>query len=274
MSDYAAIGKKKLLEIDGEAGVRVEETLQTVCPDLARYLIEYSFGEIYAREILDNRTKEQAVVAALTAMGTAAPQLKVHIHAALHVGCTPEEIREIIIHMCGYAGFPATLNAMGILMEVLRDTGRTLSRESVHAGPENRYQRGKEILAQIAPQQERVLKETFDPINPDITKYVVEFGYGDIYARGILPIRSRQVATIAALAAKGTAPSQLRFHIGGGLRAGLTETEIVEIMLLISIYAGFPAALNGILATRETAAAMGKESTHTEAQQQNRRDTS
>ncbi len=258
MTDYAAIGRKKLQKIDGEAGVRVEETLQGISPDLARYLIEYSFGEIYAREILDNRTKEQAVVAALTAMGTAAPQLRVHIHAALHVGCSPEEIREISIQMCGYAGFPATLNAMGTLMEVLKETGRSLSKASVHAGSENRYERGKELLSRIAPDQERVLRETFDPINPDITRYVVEFGYGDIYARGILPIRSRQVATIAALAAKGTAPSQLRFHIGGGLRAGLSEAEIVEVMLLVSIYAGFPAALNGILATREVVIALQK----------------
>jgi 4-carboxymuconolactone decarboxylase len=256
MNDYATIGRKKLQEIDGDAGVRVEEALNTVCPDLARYLIEYSFGEIYAREILDNRTKEQAVVAALTAMGTAAPQLRVHIHAALHVGCTAEEIREVIIHMCGYAGFPATLNAMGTLMEVLKETDQTLSKASVHAGSEGRYKRGTELLSQIAPGQERVLRETFDPINPDITRYVIEFGYGDIYARGILPIRNRQVATIAALAAKGNAPSQLRFHIAGGLRAGLTEAEIVEIMLLISIYAGFPSALNGILATREVVSAM------------------
>jgi len=259
LTDYANIGRKKLEEIDGEAGVAVEARLNAICPDLARYLIEYSFGEIYAREILDNRTKEQAVVAALTAMGTAAPQLRVHIHAALHVGCTPEEIREIIIQMVGYAGFPATLNAMGTLMEVLSETGQTLSRDSVHAGSTGRYGRGKDLLAQIAPDQERVLKETFDPINPDITRYVVEFGYGDIYARGILPIRIRQVATIAALAAKGTAPSQLRFHIGGGLRAGLTEEEIVEIMLLVSIYAGFPAALNGILAAREVAEALKNE---------------
>ena len=259
MTDFAEIGRKKLREIDGEAGVAVEERLNAICPDLARYLIEYSFGEIYAREGLDNKTKEQAVVAALTAMGTAAPQLEVHIHAALHVGCTPEEIREIIIQMTGYAGFPATLNAMGTLMEVLSETGQTLSKESVHAGSARRYERGKEQLARIAPDQERVLRETFDPVSPDITRYVIEFGYGDIYARGVLPIRIRQAATIAALAAKGTAPSQLRFHIGGGLRAGLTEAEIVEIMLLVSVYAGFPAALNGILATREVAEAVRDE---------------
>ncbi|WP_321505755.1 carboxymuconolactone decarboxylase family protein [uncultured Methanoregula sp.] len=259
MTDYATIGRKKLLEIDGDAGVKVEETLNRICPDLARYLVEYSFGEIYARDGLDNKMKEQAVVAALTAMGTAAPQLRVHIHAALHVGCTPEEIREVIIQMCGYAGFPATLNAMKTLMDVLQETGQMLSAASLHAGSEDRYERGKKLLSQIAPDQERLLKETFDPINPDITRYVMTFGYGDIYARGLLPLRNRQAATIAALAAKGTAPSQLRFHIGGGLRAGLSEEEIVEIMLLISLFAGFPAALNGILATREVATALLEE---------------
>jgi len=157
--------------------------------------------------------------------------------------------------MSVYAGFPATLNAMATLVEVLKESGKTLSKVAVHAGSAGRYERGKEWLSRIAPHQEQVLKDTFDTINPDITRYVIEFGYGDIYARGILPIRNRQAATIAALAAKGTAPSQLRFHIGGGLKAGLLEAEIIEIMLLISLYAGFPAALNGILATREVAAA-------------------
>lgn len=54
LTDYATIGRKKLAEIDGEAGLAVEERLNAICPDLARYLIEYSFGEIYAREGLDN----------------------------------------------------------------------------------------------------------------------------------------------------------------------------------------------------------------------------
>ena len=216
MTDYATIGRKKLLEIDGEAGVRVEETLNGICPDLARYLIEYSFGEIYAREILDNTTKEQAVVAALTAMGTAAPQLKVHIHAALHVGCSPEEIREIIIQMCGYAGFPATLNAMGTLMEVLKETGRTLSKESVHAGFENRYGRGKESARTDRTGPGTGAQGNLRHDQPRYHAVRCRIRYGDIYARGILPIRSRQVATIAALAAKGTAPS----HSGSISAAG------------------------------------------------------
>jgi 4-carboxymuconolactone decarboxylase len=70
---------------------------------------------------LNNRTKEIAVVAALTAIGNAKPQLKVHINAALNVGVTPEEIAEIMILMSVYAGFPSALNGTFALKEVLSE---------------------------------------------------------------------------------------------------------------------------------------------------------
>ena len=114
-------GWEKLKEIDGKAGINVIESLKDVSPDLGKYTIEYPFGDVYNREILDNRTKEIAVVAALAAMGTAQPQLKVHINAALNVGITPEEISEIMILMSVYAGFPAALNGTFALKEVLNE---------------------------------------------------------------------------------------------------------------------------------------------------------
>lgn len=72
-------GLAKLREIDGEAGDRVLESLDGIAPDFARYLIEFPFGDIYSRPGLDLKSREIAVVAALTALGHAAPQLKVHI---------------------------------------------------------------------------------------------------------------------------------------------------------------------------------------------------
>ena len=120
-------GLAKLREIDGEAGERVIEALKDIAPDLARYMIEFPFGDIYQRPGLDLRSREMATVAALTALGTAQPQLKVHIHGALNVGCTRTEIVEIIIQMAVYAGFPAALNGMFAAKEVFaeRDTNRT-----------------------------------------------------------------------------------------------------------------------------------------------------
>lgn len=111
-------GLAKLREIDGEVGERVVQSLADIAPDFARYLIEFPFGDIYSRPGLDLRSREIAVVAALTAMGNATPQLKVHIQAALNVGVTREEIVETIMQMAVYAGFPAALNGLMAAKEV------------------------------------------------------------------------------------------------------------------------------------------------------------
>jgi 4-carboxymuconolactone decarboxylase len=113
-------GWEKLKEVDGEAGERVIESLRDIAPDFARYLIEFPFGDIYSRSALDLKSREIAVVAALTALGNAAPQLKVHIHGALNVGCTREEVVEVIMQMAVYAGFPAALNGLFAAKEVFK----------------------------------------------------------------------------------------------------------------------------------------------------------
>ncbi|MEJ6079262.1 carboxymuconolactone decarboxylase family protein [Vibrio sp. 1-Bac 57] len=111
-------GLIKLQEIDGEAGQKVIDSLATISPDLAKYTIEFAFGDIYPRAGLDLKSRELATVAALTAMGSCLPQLNVHINGALNVGCKPQEVTEVIIQMAVYAGFPAALNAMQIAKEV------------------------------------------------------------------------------------------------------------------------------------------------------------
>lgn len=111
-------GLAKLREIDGQAGEHVLESLDDIAPDFARYLIEFPFGDIYSRPGLDLKSREIAVVAALTALGNAAPQLKVHIQGALNVGVSRTEIVETIMQMAVYAGFPAALNGLTAAREV------------------------------------------------------------------------------------------------------------------------------------------------------------
>ena len=114
-------GWQKLREIDGEAGERVIDSLKDIAPDFARYLIEFPFGDIYSRPGLDLKSREIATVAALTALGNAAPQLKVHIQAALNVGCSRQEVVETIMQMAVYAGFPAALNGLFAAKEVFQE---------------------------------------------------------------------------------------------------------------------------------------------------------
>ena len=114
-------GWEKLKEIDGEAGERVIDSLKDIAPEFAQLLIEFPFGDIYSRPGLDLKSREIAVVAALTALGNAAPQLKVHIHGALNVGCTKQEVIEIMMQMAVYAGFPAALNGLFAAKEVFSE---------------------------------------------------------------------------------------------------------------------------------------------------------
>jgi 4-carboxymuconolactone decarboxylase len=116
-------GLVKLAEIDGEAGQKVIDSLQAICPDLAKYTIEFPFGDIYQRSQLDLKSREIATVAALTALGHCAPQLNVHINDALNVGCKPDEIIEVILQMAVYAGFPAALNGMFVAKDVFISRG-------------------------------------------------------------------------------------------------------------------------------------------------------
>ena len=111
-------GQEMLQRVDGKGGDAVVNSLKDIAPDFARYLIEFPFGDIYARPGLDLRSREIATIAALTAMGNAAPQLKVHIAAGLNVGLTQEEITEVIMQMAVYAGFPAALNGLFAAKEI------------------------------------------------------------------------------------------------------------------------------------------------------------
>lgn len=113
-------GLRKLAEVDGAQGDQVIAALGDIAPDFARYVIEFPFGDIYSRPGLDLRTRELATVAALTAMATAPAQLRVHLHGALNVGCTRQEIVEIIMQMAVYAGFPAALNGLAAVKEVIQ----------------------------------------------------------------------------------------------------------------------------------------------------------
>ena len=114
-------GLEKLKEVDGSAGENVINSLKDIAPEFADLLIEFPFGDIYTRDALDLKSREIATIAALTVMGNASPQLKVHIHAGLNVGCTQKEIIEVIMQMAVYGGFPCALNALFVAKEVFNN---------------------------------------------------------------------------------------------------------------------------------------------------------
>lgn len=116
---------------------------------------------------------------------------------------------------------------------------------------ESRLDRGRRALAAIDGDAGEAVVAALADIAPDFATYLFEFPFGDIYSRPGLGLREREIATIAALAAMGTASPQLKVHVGAGLNVGVSEAEIVEILMQVAVYAGFPAALNGLFAAKE-----------------------
>jgi len=249
-------GLENLLKIDGHAGEVVMRNFSEFAPDLMKHTIEYSFGDIYSREILDLKSKEIAVVAALIALGNAEPQLKVHFNAGLNVGCTINELKEIVLQMSGYAGFPASINAMNALMCVLETrkgeghddvVGQSSKKERL--AESEKYEFGASVLNSLKESQVKRLEGAYNDFAPELVTMIVN-NYADHYDPEILGKRERQIATISALSAMGCVTEQLKFHIESGLNVGLMLDEVKEIMMLQTVYSGFPAALNGMNAIK------------------------
>lgn len=248
-------GLALLTQVGGEKAAGVVAGLADIAPDLARLTVEF-YADIYGRPGLTLPQRQILNVAALTALGTAAPQLRLHIDGALNVGVTPTEIVEVIMHMSVYAGMPAALNGLGAAKAAFADRSdldwspvATPTDEPETA--EQRYARGLDVLQEVDGHAGEQVMAALAPISPDFARLLVEFAFADIYSRPGLDLKSRELATVAACTALGTAAAQLRVHLHGLLNVGGTREEAVEAIMQMAGYAGFPAALNGIAAARE-----------------------
>ena len=112
-------GIEALRRVNEEGTTNLIQSMDAIAPDLARYVIEFAYGDIYTRPGLHTKQRELCIVAALTALGNREDQLRDHIQAALNIGCTRQELVETILMMAVYAGFPVAINAMQVAREIL-----------------------------------------------------------------------------------------------------------------------------------------------------------
>lgn len=120
---------------------------------------------------------------------------------------------------------------------------------------EDRFERGLARLDQITRGAGQAVVDRLSQTSPDLARYVVEYPYGDVFCRSGLSDQERQLATLGALAALGYARPELQVHIHGALNVGVTREQVIETMILMSVYAGFPASIHGIRAAEAVFAA-------------------
>ena len=115
------IGMENLKKIDGKGVAAVIRSLETISPDLGKYIVEFAFGDIYERNGLSLQEREMITLASLLTAGGCEPQLEVHIGGALNVGIAPEKIIEIFLQCIPYTGFPKVLNAVSVAKKIFEN---------------------------------------------------------------------------------------------------------------------------------------------------------
>ena len=114
-------GTKEMRKHFGEVADSWIESLREISPEFAKVNVEFPFGELYTRSVLDDKTRELCTIAALTVQGFSLPELKVHTVGALNCGASRDEILEVVTQMLAYCGFPAATNALQAVNEVFVD---------------------------------------------------------------------------------------------------------------------------------------------------------
>ena len=118
MSEQYVQGMREMRSHFGKAADKWIEVIHDIYPEFAKVNVEFPFGELYRRDVIDTKTRELCTLAALTVQGFALPELKVHILGNLNAGSSREEILEVITQMIAYCGFPAATNALLAAKEV------------------------------------------------------------------------------------------------------------------------------------------------------------
>ena len=220
--------------------------------EFMQILQRYIFGELCYTGSLGNRMRELVTITVLTAI-QALPQLKAHLNACLNVGCTPVELREAIYQCAPFLGFPRTLNAIGVLNEVLaaRGVSLPLPRQGTVADGE-RYEKGLAIQAPVYGDE---IKERYawlpKPFDAAVPRVLTEHCFGDFSTRTGLDQKTRELLTVVLLAALGGAEVQVKSHAAGAIKTGSTREEVVCALVHASAYMGLPRLFNALNACRE-----------------------
>jgi len=187
--------------------------------------------------------KEMAAIAALTATGNT-EQLKGGIQAGLDGGLTVNEVKEAMVQLYAYCGFPRSLNAINTLMKVLEERKEkgiadVQGKEASDIpGDGNKYQTGKQTLQQLTGREEQGPMTGANAFAPAIDTFLKEHLFADIFSRDVLNYVQREWVTIAALAALPGVEPQLQAHLNMGRHVGVADEQLSVLPDIIDKYIG------------------------------------
>lgn len=245
--DRVERSKQKYSELFGNKAPDAEAT----DPDFQDILSRFIFGEVFFQGSLTDQQRELITLVVLTTNQTL-PQVRAHVRAALNVGLTPVEIKEAIYQCAPYIGFPRALNALNEAHAVFTELAISLPLESQRRVDENdRLEKGLQLQVSIFGDVIRQMRQNSPEDQKYIQDYLSAFCFGDIYTRGGLALKTRELLTLCILTALGGCESQVKSHIQGNLNVGNDKALMLEAITQCLPYMGFPRTLNALKCLNE-----------------------
>lgn len=191
---------------------------------------------------LDAKQQSIVSISAFTAKGDLSG-LKIALSEGLTAGFSINEIKEVLIHLSAYCGFPRSLNAINTFSMVLterklkgiKDQEGTQPLKVAYTG---KYQTGKKVLESLTGRPETAPKTGYAAFVPAIDTLLKEHLFNDIFTRGVLDNKQRELTTVAALSTLGGVESQLGGHLGICLHLGFTKEQLGEIISIVEVKIG------------------------------------
>lgn len=248
----------KMAGVDDATAEKIAGGMERRFGALGTFAMSAVMGDLWHRPQLSRRDRSLVVVSVLMAQARD-EELELHVGNALRHGMTRDEVDELLLHVAAYAGFPAA-------MASVRRVDAAYNKADGNA-PDARVERAPAEHLDDAERDRRAAdvrrtltngRAAADPAEDmanmvgllgDLGALAFRFAFGEIWSRPQLSRRDRSLCVIAILAALGQS-HELAIHVPGGLHHGLDRIEIEEVMVHMALYAGFPRAVDGMLAAR------------------------
>ena len=197
--------------------------------------------------------KQQSIItiAAFTADGNI-ERLKPALHKGLDDGLTVNEIKEVLVHLYAYAGFPRSLNALSAFMEVVDDRKvkgieDAMGKEARTVPPDfDRNAYGAKVRAKLAGRETDISGAQWQLFSPVMDTFLKEHLFADIFVRDVISHKDRELATIGALANMTGTEGQLAFHLGAAMNTGLTEAQMNDFISVLDTTVGKDRAVSAL----------------------------
>ena len=226
-------------------------TLQTTDPELIEVFDNFAFDEVIAYGGLDTKTRVMMIVAS-TIASQALTEYRVMLGAALNIGITPVEIKEIVYQSVPYMGIAKVLDFIHATNEILQSRGIKLPLEGQSTTtPETRYEKGLEVQKEIFGEAIDKMYTASSKNQLHIQKYLSANCFGDYYTRKGLDIKTRELLTFVMLISLGGVEPQVKGHIQGNVNVGNDKKILLSVVTQLLPYIGYPRTLNAIKCLNE-----------------------